>query len=154
MLVKNNGKIACYVTANASVNYDGTGAATIALNQWVHYAITYDSVSGLRGYVNGVLDGSVAANGVLNTNLFSGSPVQQFVGNNQDGLSSRWWDGWLSDLAFYNRAISAGEVAYIYNLGVTGRNSERSPLTRRQWFDATGGGIGGGTGRSFGAVIG
>lgn len=67
LLIKSNGKLACYVIATASVNYDGTGSNTLLTGTWYYLALTYSSAAGLVGYVNGGSDGTGAANGALNT---------------------------------------------------------------------------------------
>lgn len=71
--IKSTGKLAPFVGAfngtNNNVSYDGTGTYTLSTGIWYHLAITYDSVNGLKGYVNGALDGSVAAAGSLKANV-------------------------------------------------------------------------------------
>ena len=68
LLLKSNGKLACYVGASVGVvDYDGIGISTLNTDQWYYVTLTYDSVNGLNGYVNGVLDGSAPANGPINT---------------------------------------------------------------------------------------
>ena len=63
LLIKSSGKLACYLGASGGVSYDGTGTQTVSTNQWYYVTMTYDEVSGLKGYVNGSLDNSVAARG-------------------------------------------------------------------------------------------
>jgi hypothetical protein len=65
--VKSNGKLECFVNASSNIVYDGTGVATLSTGTWYHVAMTYDSTSGLTGYVNAVVDKNIAANGALNT---------------------------------------------------------------------------------------
>lgn len=68
LFVRTTGHISVFTNASGGgVNYDGTGtAAAMTAGNWYHVAFTYDSTNGVRGYVNGVLDNSVAANGTLN----------------------------------------------------------------------------------------
>lgn len=109
MLVKSNGKIAMYIGAAADVSYDGTGVFTLSTNVWYHIVLSYDSVSGLKGYVNGILDGSATANGTLTSNN----------GNTQFGTDSispgtRNINGLMDDMRIYNRALSQQEVRRLY----------------------------------------
>ncbi len=67
LFVKVNNKLACYVTASGTVSYDGTGSHTLSGFTWYYLTMTYDSSSGLKGYVNAASDGTAAANGNLNT---------------------------------------------------------------------------------------
>ena len=67
LYVKSTGKLAVFLVANASVNYDGTGSHTLSTGAWYYVAATYSSAAGLTGYVNGVSDNTVAANGNIVT---------------------------------------------------------------------------------------
>jgi hypothetical protein len=68
LLIKSNGKLACYVGASGGVvNYDGAGNSTLSTGQWYYLTMAYDAANGLKGYVNGVADGSAAANGAILT---------------------------------------------------------------------------------------
>ena len=63
LLIKSNGKLACYLGASGGLSYDGSGSQTLSTNQWFYVSMTYDEVSGLKGYVNGALDNSVGPMG-------------------------------------------------------------------------------------------
>lgn len=108
LLVKSTGKLAFYVWGNADINYDGTGANTISVDNWYHLALTYDSSAGLKGYFNGFLDGSAAANGVLTS-----KSVTATVGKDTN-TAGRIWNGLIDFPAIWNRALSAAEVAWLY----------------------------------------
>lgn len=65
--IKSTGKLAVYLqSSGGGANYDGTGSA-LSAGTWYHVAATYDSTNGLKGYINGVVDGSAAAAGTLST---------------------------------------------------------------------------------------
>ncbi len=87
-------------------------ATVLKSNQWYQVTMSYDG-SFVKGYVNGVLDGSVAASGEFKTtsgNLRIGSyaPV--------NGTASKsYFPGLLSDIRIYNRALSDGEVKALYD---------------------------------------
>lgn len=67
MLLKSNGKLACYLgTSGGIVNYDGTGANTVTAGNWYYLTMTYDAANGLTGYINGALDASAPSGGDIN----------------------------------------------------------------------------------------
>ncbi len=107
--IKSTGKLAFYVIAGANLNYDGTGTYTVPTGVWTHVVYTYDSVQGGIAYVNGLIDGSFAANGAL----AGSSPNTLFLGH--DSSADRHVYGLLSDVKIYNRALSATEVNALYN---------------------------------------
>jgi Concanavalin A-like lectin/glucanases superfamily/Immunoglobulin I-set domain len=83
-------------------------------NQWYHAAATYDGAA-LRLYVNGMLEGTAAASGLVSTNE---SPVQ-FGGNTEQGY---WFPGGLDEARFYRCALTDGEVRALF-LGAGTTNS-------------------------------
>ncbi len=112
MMIKNTGKLAMYAYGNSDVSYDGTGTYTLSTNKWYHIVMTYDSVDGLKGYVNGVQDNSVAANG----SLTSGVGVYATIGKD-NFTSAREFSGKIDDVRVYNRVLSVNEINQLYNLG-------------------------------------
>ncbi len=87
-------------------------ATVLKSNQWYQVTMSYDG-SFVKGYVNGVLDGSVAKSGEFKTtsgNLRIGSyaPV--------NGTASKsYFPGLLSDIRIYNRALSDTEIKALYD---------------------------------------
>ena len=107
--VKSNGKLAVFITASEGYrNYDGTGIYVLTTGLWYHLVFTYDSVGGLKGYVNGNLDNSVAANGTLSTPTGNLSIARDSV------TAGRYVNGIISSVSIYNRALSAQEIAWLY----------------------------------------
>jgi hypothetical protein len=114
ILVKSNNKMAFYIYCNNSVNIDGTGITTLSINTWYFVAMSYSPTDGLKGYVNGVLDGTAAANG----NPVTGSTFIQIGSHHQalsGGASGRYWNGYISNTAVYNRVLTQAEVLQNYN---------------------------------------
>lgn len=92
MYVKSNGKLAMYVVgALSSANYDGTGTATLLAGTTYYLSLTYDNTTGLKGYVNGVLDGTGAAFGPMTLSI---GPFQLSNDPNNPG---RNWNGWIDE---------------------------------------------------------
>lgn len=80
--------------------------ATLVDGAWQHVVAVYDG-SSARGYVNGVDVGTVSAAMVSNTNILA-------IGwDAQNG--SQQFAGSIDEVRIYNRALSANEVASLYN---------------------------------------
>jgi hypothetical protein len=89
------------------------GTTPILLNTWYHVAITYDGAS-VKLYVNGNLDCSAAITGTIPV---STHPLW-IGGDLEDPYNTT---GLVDEVSLYNRALSAAEVASIYESGYTGK---------------------------------
>jgi hypothetical protein len=107
----------------ADANGNGGGFA-VSAGQWHHVAGTYDGTQ-LQLYVDGLPAG--------NPYLYSG-PISPMLANSfislgsEDGrqncptcLNVRYFDGLIDEATIYNRALSAAEIAAIYNAGSAGK---------------------------------
>jgi hypothetical protein len=97
---------------------DLAGATVLQPNTWYHTAVTYDGGT-VRIYLNGSLD--AAGPRTLNTVLNS-----QGITIGYRDSSSRW-KGQIDEPTLYNRALSAAEVAAIYQAGSLGKCGTCSP---------------------------
>ncbi len=96
----------------AGLNWGGGGqgyesAAVYAANVWRHLAVTYDG-SRLRLYVDGAQAGSRLYTGITLT-----SDLPLCFGKyrtNADGSTGGYFDGWLDDVRFYNRVLTAADL--------------------------------------------
>ncbi len=99
----------CVVAGKAAMVFDDYdtyglfGATTLSLNQWHHVAGTWDGVTA-RVYVNGVIDGSWARAAPIGIDT---RPV--FLGGRSGATDIT--SGPVDDVRFYERALTAGEVA-------------------------------------------
>jgi len=84
--------------------------SNLSLNNWYHIVTTFDS-SGMKFYINGVLDNSNANTGVTESN----ATYQFALGSS--GTEARFFKGIYDEARVYNRALSAEEVRYHYNRG-------------------------------------
>jgi hypothetical protein len=86
--------------------------STISVNdgKWHHVAGVYTGAQ-LRIYIDGVLNNSVGSFGFISTNNF---PVQ--IGSNAE-VTARNFNGWIYDVRFYARGLSAVDISYLYLLG-------------------------------------
>ena len=71
-------------------------------NIWYHLTMTYDYVNGGKGYVNGALEWSVAAQGELN------------LTDTLDLSFGTLFNGSMTDIRVYNRTLDAAEVFELY----------------------------------------
>lgn len=107
--VKSTGKMAMFVHAGAiDKSYDGTGSNTLSTGSRYQVVLTYDTVNGLKGYVNASLDGTATANGNLDTgvaNLSIGSDLF---------TAGRDFAGIIDVVSVYNRALTQKEITKLY----------------------------------------
>jgi len=92
------------------------GATVVQTNSWYHVAVTYDGAT-LKLYVNGALDGQLAASGPI---LTFPEPVR-IGGGVDNGCQAYNLNGLLDEPTIYNRALSSNEIAAIYKAGSAGK---------------------------------
>lgn len=80
------------------------GTRAITPGRWHHVAGVYDG-SMMSLYVDGVLDASQQATGIVNTN-----DVRVQIGANTD-MQDRFWNGMIDEVRLYNYGLGAGEIA-------------------------------------------
>ena len=105
-------------TANGTFTIPSTSSGRVYLNEWLFVTVVYDGVN-LISYRNGELapgTNTVAATGntVTNTNNFKLEPTH--------GL-----DYSVSNLAFYNTALTPSQVSTLFNFGTPETNISFSP---------------------------
>jgi Concanavalin A-like lectin/glucanases superfamily len=100
-----------YIAAGAEVS----STTTIQTGVWYHVAGTWDSKTGLKIYVNGVLEGTNAA---LVTRTASGAALM--IGN-QPAFGPRLFNGLIDEVQVFDRALTAAEVETIFEAGSTGQ---------------------------------
>lgn len=79
---------------------------TAPANTWQHLAIT-TSTTGIAAYLNGVLVGSVNGNYTLGSN----TSTTNIGGNVVNQNNNSWLNGRIDDVRFYNRVLTATEIA-------------------------------------------
>lgn len=84
-------------------DYNSGSNVPIPLNEWFHYAVTYDGDS-IRFYINGVLSSKVKQPGTI-------IPNEERLEIGRDAYGQiEWLKGWLDEVRIYNRALSAAEI--------------------------------------------
>lgn len=104
--VKSNGKLA---VGSQSSSYDGTGSNTLSTGTWYYIVGTMGGAGvGIKGYVNGSLDGSNGTNASL-----TGSPVSPVIA--KDSVNGRQWNGKIDEVRFASVVRSADWITTEYN---------------------------------------
>ncbi len=113
--VRTNGKMAMVIAASGgNKSYDNTGSAMSA-GTWYHVVLTYDSSSGLIGYLNASVDGTDTAGGTLN----SSAGVSTDIATDPTSTSTQAWDGLLDEVRVSSIARSADWITAEYNNQLT-----------------------------------
>jgi hypothetical protein len=86
--------------------------------QWHHVVGLYDGRQAAL-YLDGELEASVAATGILTRN---GDPV--VIGGNPS-LRGRLFNGWMNDVRLYGYGLSAEEVQALYRRGREGKRADK-----------------------------
>ena len=89
-------------------NYFAPSAGVLPTNAWAHVAATYSGTN-MVIYVNATPVVSQVTNGTI-----AATSSDLWLGY---GSPSRYWQGYLDDLRIYNRALSAGEIRALYEIG-------------------------------------
>ena len=100
-------------SGNGSISIS-TVASSVPISQWTYVVFTYDPVNHGIIYING-----------SNSNSVDGGNHAAFVGQNGHSFlignaywsagANKYFNGYISDLRFYSKALSASEVQDIYN---------------------------------------
>jgi hypothetical protein len=106
-----------------------SGSAVISVGAWHHLAGTYDGTK-LQLYV----DGQAWGNALPHTGAISPMLPNSFVSIGSEagrsvcgGCPGRNFKGMIDEVGIYNRALSAAEIAALYNAGSAGKCSSLSP---------------------------
>jgi hypothetical protein len=123
-------------TGSARAILSGDGSATVTAESpgsqwsagtWIHVAVVYDGTD-IRVY----LDGALASNGASNPATYSGGIYNSSAAFNigaWNAGASLWFDGLLDEMAVFDRALSADEVAGIAAYGIQTRPVTTGELT-------------------------
>ena len=93
-------------------NITATGATTIATDTWYHVAFTYNGIDEIIVFVNGNSDGNRISS--IKPAVNSADLV---IGRDAPNGPS-YFNGFIDDVAIWNRALDTDEISSIYNVGV------------------------------------
>ncbi|MGJ8668734.1 MAG: LamG-like jellyroll fold domain-containing protein [Oceanococcus sp.] len=116
--IDNAGKL--NLTVRGDTNRTGTSAATLAANEFVHVAVSYDDNDAsptMRFYINGVLDASIVGSSV---SLDFGNGEWHIGGIENEG-SDPSINGIVDELEIFERALASSEILSIFNAGTAGK---------------------------------
>lgn len=94
--------------SNGSGYWRHTGNSVISTGIWTYVVVTWDG-SNVKHYLNGVLDQTQAQGGVPEI-----TGVKTWIGA-VEGLTPNYFNGQIDEVRIYNRALTATEIADIYN---------------------------------------
>jgi hypothetical protein len=96
---------------NSGGNHDLDELTAIHNGQWYHVVAVYNSLSGHKIYIDGVLNNSES------TLLTADVPTDTvYIGYRQDATPGKF-DGSIDDVRIYKRALSNAEIKRLYNMG-------------------------------------
>lgn len=103
-----------------------------SLSGWNHFVLTFPSGSTSSNqfliYLNGVLQSSATLTGVPTT-VNTSSSGSLNIGRRIDGAS--YYNGSIRDVAVYSDELTASEITYLYNVGLSGTNPTSANLVGR-----------------------
>lgn len=110
----NDGKVKAWLSSNASSGVyflnSMTSTQTISVDTWYNLIFVRNGTN-YYYYINGVLDQSATSN----TNVCAAANQNAQIGNLWDVNDTFVWDGDISNVKIYNRALTATEVLQNYN---------------------------------------
>ena len=120
ILADDNKLVALYHTENGWIGpMQRISGTTIQVNTWYHVAAVINN-GNIELYINGSADAANPVTNSLNSTLnFNNGRVT--LGNarlyNGAYIATRWFKGKIDEAGIWNRPLSAGEVAMLYNVG-------------------------------------
>jgi hypothetical protein len=99
-----------------------SATSSLVADQWQFVVATWDAADRkYRIYINGLLDAEkdakdTAGNWITSINTSSGAPLGIGAQITNAGNVSRYFKGWIDEVAIFNRALSPQEIIYLYQL--------------------------------------
>tara|TARA_R110002012_G_C11622014_1_gene609100 strand:+ start:407 stop:1642 length:1236 start_codon:yes stop_codon:yes gene_type:complete len=140
--LRNSGTQATTMNFIVNVDDDGSGSdgyitatvneATVeALTGWKHIVATYDGTTA-KLYINagttGVTNATSAVGAAIRYDASNATPIFLGADANTDTSGLNFYDGLLDEVAFFNTALSSGDITNIYNGGAPNDVSGMSGL--------------------------
>jgi hypothetical protein len=98
---------------------------SLATGVWMHVAFTYDQNTMLL-----YLNGQPIATNAIGAQPIATSPSNLRISGDDNG--NGMFDGSIDEVAIYNRALSAGEIAAVYGAGTAGKCTSQAPAITGQ----------------------
>lgn len=123
-------RVQCYIGGPS--NFIVTTGAAVSTGSWQHIIIRRSGTT-VEILVNNVAQTSTLGGSPGTANM-TGSGTPQFQMGQRVSSSNNHYDGKMSDVALWSRALSAAEVTEIYNAGAGELNTLVGPATLRGMF--------------------
>ena len=109
-----NYKIGTFISNGGSSDVQTPSSINVATNVWYHVAVVYDRSDKVYLYINGTLDSSATISQFQSVNFQSSYNFR--IGSYGDAANnpSYFFNGLISNLQIYNRALSAEEIRSLY----------------------------------------
>lgn len=92
--------------------YYTAGSGNLEDNQWHHIAMVVDRYAGIQSYyIDGALVGTTNLVGQFSRSIWNTNPL--YIGWGLEGAGNIWAKGLIDDVALWNRALSASEIALL-----------------------------------------
>jgi hypothetical protein len=115
----NTGKFSNYVNIGGDKPVRSTTVVPSGNTAWYHVVTVADPLNDvLQIYVNGVKQGETTISGWTTTEKPGTNPV--LLGAAYATSSGNFWDGGIDDVAIWNRALTASEIATLNTKGLQG----------------------------------
>ena len=108
-IANQNGGLRCTLRPSVSNNNNIFVPGTLNLNNWYCSGFTCNNTT-ISLYLNGILQGATSVSSI---NLDTTSSL--YVAQRSDGSNINYFNGSISNVQIYNRALSAAEVLQNYN---------------------------------------
>ena len=107
------------IVVNSWVGSRSTATSTTSITpgQWYHVVNTWDASGGLRIYINGAFDNSVAQATYSASGGSNVVSVALGALNGAAGSTENYFAGLIDEVRIYNRALSAAEIQALYKSG-------------------------------------
>lgn len=106
---------------------DSTSAITPGV--WTHVACVRNAGT-WQLYINGVADGGTIGNGPNSPSTNTTIGASKTSG----GVAGSFFGGLMDDVRFYERALSAAEIAALYNYGIDINNGDVNSSNLKMWY--------------------
>lgn len=111
------GQMYCYFNIKIGSNYTEFFTSPQPINTWTHFVVSLDLEGGVcKLYVNGV-ENLLGSDALPSGNVNSVPTLQARIGANIQGSPGEFFNGYIDEIGFWDRAITADEVTYLYNNG-------------------------------------